>query len=154
MSIKQVVTIQYQQIMDRTAKAVHGISMPPEGWLCTARKALNMSGAQLARRLGVSRAQISQSEKKEISGGVTLKKMQQMAEAMGYRFVYAIVPEKTVDEIIFTRAGKKATKLVNLTSTHMALESQALSKRQIKFEIERIQQNLIDEMSYDLWNDE
>ncbi len=54
MSIKQVVTIQYQQIMDRTAKTVHGISVPPEGWLCTARKALNMSGAQLARRLGGS----------------------------------------------------------------------------------------------------
>lgn len=153
MSIKQVVTIQYQQIMDRTAQAARGISIPPEGWLCTARKALNMSGAQLARRLGVSRAQISQSEKKEISGSVTLKKMQQMAGAMGYRFVYAIVPEKTVDEIIGARADEKATKLVNLTSTHMALESQALSKKQIKFEIDRIKQNLADEMPSDLWND-
>jgi predicted DNA-binding mobile mystery protein A len=154
MSIKQVVTIQYQQIVDRTANAVRDISVPPEGWLCTARKALNMSAAQLARRLGVSRAQVSQTEKRELTGNVTLNALQQMAEAMGYRFVYAIVPKDSVEDVIAARAKEKATDLVNLTNQHMALESQALSQEQIQFEINRIQRNLMDEMPSSLWNDE
>jgi len=154
MSIKQVVTIQYQQIVNRTANAVRDISVPPEGWLCTARKALNMSAAQLSRRLGVSRAQVSQTEKRELTGNVTLNAVQQMAEAMGYRFVYAIVPKDAVEDVIAARAKEKATDLVIKTSEHMALESQALSNVQIQFEINRIQRNLMDEMPTSLWNDE
>jgi predicted DNA-binding mobile mystery protein A len=154
MNIKQVVTIQYQQIVDRTANAVRDISVPSEGWLCTARKALNMSAAQLARRLSVSRAQVSQTEKRELTGSVTLNAIQQMAETMGYRFVYAIVPKDSVEDVIAARAKEKATDLVNQTNQHMALESQVLSKEQIQFEIKRIQRNLMDEMPSSLWNDE
>ena len=153
MSIKQIVSIQYQNIVDRAGQVFHEVSIPREGWLSTARKALNMSGAQLARRLSVSRAQISQTEKKELSGGVTLKKMQQMSEAMGYRFVYAIVPENTTEDLIAERAREKASKLVNETSKHMALEAQALSKSQIEFEIKRVQQELMNKLPSDLWND-
>lgn len=153
MGIKQVVSIQYQQIVDRAAKSIREISIPREGWLCTARKALNMSGAQLAWRLGVSRAQVSKTEKNELSGSVTLKTIQQMAGAMGYRFVYAIVPEDTVDDIIAARAKEKAINIVNVTNKHMALEGQSLSKVQIEFEIKRIQQDLKNELATDLWND-
>ena len=153
MSIKQIVTNQYQQIVDRAGKVFHETSTPREGWLRTARKALNMSGAQLARQLNVSRAQISQLEKKELSGSVSLKNMQRTAEAMGYRFVYGIVPEKAVEDIIAARAKEKATHLVMETSKHMALESQALSETQLVFEIKRIQQALMNELPSDLWND-
>lgn len=153
MSLKQVVSIQYQNIVDRAGKSTRGVSVPREGWLCTARKALNMSGAQLARRLGVSRVLVSQTEKKELSGSVTLKKMQQMAEAMGYRFVYAIVAENTVEDIIAARAKEKASKIVNETSKHMALESQLLSESQIEFEVKRIQQDLMNKLPANLWND-
>lgn len=154
MSIKDIASIQYQDIIDRTANQVHGVTTPPEGWLRSARKALKMSGAQLARRLGVSRAQVSKTEKSELSGSVTIKTMQLMAEAMGYRFVYTIVPENAVAEIIEARAKKKATALVDRTNKHMALEGQTLSNQQVQFEIARMQQDMINSLPFDFWDDE
>ncbi len=112
--------------------------MPPEGWICTVRNALGMSAAGLARRLGRNRAQVSAAEKAELKGGLTLKTMQSMAEAMNCRFVYAIVPNDSVDAILKSRAYEKARKLVEAGSKHMALEQQSLSQKQIAFEIERL----------------
>lgn len=154
MTIKEIVSIQYQGIIDRAASQVRGLTMPPEGWLCTARKALKMSGAQLARRLGVSRAQVSKTEKSEPSGRTTIKTMQLMAEAMGCRFVYAIVPEATIEETIKTRAKEKATVLVERTSKHMALEGQTLSNQQMQFEIDRLQRDMVNSLPADFWDDE
>ncbi len=153
MSIKDIVSIQYQGIIDRAARQVQAITTPPEGWLCTARKALQMSGAQLSRRLGVSRAQVSKTEKKELSGSVTIKTMQQMAEAMGCRFVYTIVPEKSVEDLVQARAKVKATALVERTNKHMALEGQTLSSQQIQFEIERLQRDMLNMPPFDFWDD-
>ncbi|NWF73355.1 MAG: mobile mystery protein A [Nitrospirae bacterium] len=153
MSVKAIISKQYQDKVDRAAARVRKIAVPPEGWLCTARKALGMSAAQLARRLGVTRAQVSNTEKGELSGSVTMKTLQTMAETMGYRFVYVIVPEEKVQAILADRAKKKATRLVEETHKHMALEEQALSEKQISFEIERLQQDLIRNMPSDFWDD-
>jgi predicted DNA-binding mobile mystery protein A len=152
MNIKNIVSVQYRDILDRAATQLQGITVPPEGWLRTARKALNMSGAQLARRLAVSRAQISKTEKNETTGSVTLKTMQQMAEAMGYRFVYAIIPEKSVEEMIARHARKKATTIVERTNKHMALEGQALSNSQIQFEVDRLQKDMLYKLPFDFWD--
>lgn len=153
MSIKDIVFSQYQGIVNRAASQVHEVTVPPEGWLCTARKALKMSGAQLARHLGVSRAQVSKTEKNELMGSVTIKTMQQMAERMGYRFVYAIVPENKVEDLINARAKEKATAIVELANKHMALEAQALSNEQRQFEIDRLQQDMVKNMPFDFWDD-
>ncbi|VAW60571.1 hypothetical protein MNBD_GAMMA11-509 [hydrothermal vent metagenome] len=153
MSIKQIVSIQYQGTVNRAGQQVRGLSTPPEGWLCTARKALQMSGARLAERLGVSRAQVSKTEKSELSGRVTIKTMQKMAEAMECRFVYAIVPEKSVEEVITAQARKKAEAIVEYTHQHMMLEGQALSDRQIAFEVERLITNMVDQQPADFWDD-
>jgi len=154
MKIKDIVAGQYRDIVNDAGKRAQDSIMPPEGWLCTARKALQMSGAQLARHLGVTRALISKTEKNELSGSVTIKTMQQMAEAMGYRFVYTIVPEKSVEDIIKQRAKEKAIALVEKTNQHMALEGQTLSNNQIAFDIERLQKDMMDRQPSDFWDDE
>ncbi len=154
MSIKKIVTLQYRSIINQAAEQLQNLTVPPEGWLCTTRKALTMSGAQLARRLGVSRALVSKAEKNELSDRVTLKTMKQMSAAMGCRFVYAIVPEKTIDDIIELHATKKATEIVQLTSYQMALEGQTLSEQQIKFEVNRLKLEMIKSIPFDFWNDE
>lgn len=154
MSIKAIVRKQYQDMEDRAAIAVAGLSRPPEGWLCTARKALRMSGAQLARRLGVSRALISRTEKNELTGSVTLKTMQNMAEAMGCRFVYAIVPEQDTQTLIEQQARKKSISMVEQANQQMALEAQALSAQQIQYEIARLQKELLEKMPKDFWDDD
>src|ERR1700716_2933021 len=99
MSVKTVVQQQYQRIVDSAASCA-SLQTPPEGWLRTVRKALGMSGAQLAKKMRVTRARIAQAEHAELNGGVTLKSMQAMAEAMGCRFVYAIVPPHHIEDIV------------------------------------------------------
>lgn len=153
MSVKDIAYIQYQEIVDRAGHQMRECIVPPEGWLCTVRKALKMSGAQLARRLGVSRSQVSKTEKNELSGSVTIRTIQHMAEKMDCRFVYAIVPEKRVEDILLARAKEKATHIVSRTNEHMALEGQILSNEQIMFEIERLQMQLANNMPSDFWDD-
>lgn len=152
MAIKSVVQHQYQRIVD-SAGSLLGVRIPPEGWLRTVRKALGMSGAQLAQRMGVTRARVAQAEHAELSGGATLKSMQAAAEAMGCRFVYAIVPETRIQDIIMAQARKKAMALVGTASTHMALESQTLPKEKIAQEVERLTREIAQEMLPDFWSD-
>ena len=83
MNVKDAAARQYRVIVDRAAQSIGRQPLPAnEGWIATARKALGMSAAQLARRLGVTRARISQAEQAELSGSVTLKTMQATAKAM------------------------------------------------------------------------
>ena len=65
--------------------AAAGLTPPPEGWIARMRAVLGMSGAQLGRRLGVSRKRIPQAEKSEVAGGITLRSMKEIAEAMNAR---------------------------------------------------------------------
>src|SRR5262249_13785709 len=150
--VKAIVQQQYRRIADSVADLAD-IQRPPEGWLRTVRKAFGMSGAQLARRMGVTRARIAQSEQAELRGAATLKSMQIAAEAMGCRFVYAVVPEKRIEDMIAAQAHKKASALVGIASTHMALENQALPDSKIAQEIERIADELVREMPPDFWSD-
>lgn len=153
MSIKDIVLAQYRESINQAAKPSADITVPPEGWLCSVRKALQMSGAQLGRRLNVTRARISHAEKNELEGRITIKTMQQMAEAMGCRFVYTIVPENTIEDIIKERAHVKASELVALANKHMALEDQTLSPEQRDFEVERLQRDMMDKLPSDFWDD-
>jgi predicted DNA-binding mobile mystery protein A len=153
MVIKTIVQQQYQGIIDSAAPGYATLKNPPEGWLRTVRKALGMSGAQLATKMGVTRARIAQAEHAELSGGATLKSMQAAAEAMGCRFVYAVVPEKRIEDLITTQARKKAIALVATASTQMALESQTLPDAKIAEEVERLTREIAREMAPDFWND-
>jgi predicted DNA-binding mobile mystery protein A len=152
MSVKSTVLQQYQRIVDNAASYT-ALRRPPEGWLRTVRKALGMSGAQLAKKMGVTRARIAQAEHAELNGGVTLKSMQAAAEAMGCRFVYAIVPPGRVEDIVMTQARKKAEAIVGTASKHMALESQTLPNDKIARQIERLTQEIAREMPPDFWTD-
>jgi predicted DNA-binding mobile mystery protein A len=152
MTIKSVVRQQYQKLVDAAAE-YSGMRTPPEGWLRTVRKALGMSGPQLAKRMGVTRARVKQAEQAELSGGATLRSMQAAAKAMGCRFVYAIVPEKRIQDVIAAQARRKAEALVGRASTHMALESQALPDHRNAAEIERLSRDLARDMPPDFWRD-
>jgi predicted DNA-binding mobile mystery protein A len=153
MSVQKTIKKQYRGIVDRAASQLSGVQKPSEGWVVTVRKALGMSGAQLARRLAVSRASVSQTEKNEQSGGVTLKHMQNTAEALGCRFIYAIIPVGSIEDVIHNHAEEKATKLVRRASGHMALERQSLPLEKNKQEIARLRDELIRDMPSDFWEE-
>jgi predicted DNA-binding mobile mystery protein A len=153
MSIREAVQQQYQAIVDHAARQTAGLRVPSEGWLRTMRKAVGMSGAQLARRMGVTRARIAAAEQAELSGGVTLKSMQIAAEAMGCRFVYAVVPHQSVEDMVTSQARKKALAIVGTASKHMALEGQALPDDKIAQRLARLTQDIARDMPPGFWDD-
>lgn len=132
---------------------VAALGVPNEGWIRTARKALRMTGAQLAKRSGVSGAFISRSEFAELDDSVTLRNLRKFAESMDCRLVYAIVPKTSVDEIIDQQANRKAHSIVNKASVHMSLENQALNKFQLSDEIQRVKEEILRSGNSKLWNE-
>jgi predicted DNA-binding mobile mystery protein A len=154
MSVKTIAQQQYRSIVNSAASTVAGLTTPPEGWLRTVRKALGMSGAELARKMGVTRARVTQAEHAELSGGVTLKSMQATAEAMGCRFVYVIIPSSgRIEDVITAQARKRAMAIVGTASKHMALENQKLPDDKIAEEVERLTREIAQEMPPDFWSD-
>ncbi len=153
MSLEALVQQQYRATVDQTAGVDDLLRVPPEGWLRTARRALEMSGAQLARRMGVTRALVSRTERAERDGGVTLRTMQRMAEAMGYRFVYGLVPKDNVERMVWRRALQLARKEVASASAHMALEDQLLDLTQQEQQAQRLARELIDRRASRLWDE-
>lgn len=148
----QIAREQYRQVID-SAVNILSIRQPKEGWIKTVRMALGMSGAQLGKRLGNNRSITAYLERSELEGRITLHKMQDVAEALGCRFVYAIVPDSSIDEVIEKQAHKKAQEIVANASVHMMLEDQALNNDLLQTETERLKQQLIAEMKRDFWED-
>lgn len=153
MSLKTIVLQQYRKLVDPALRLAE-VHSPPEGWIRTVRKALGMSAAQLARKMEVTRARIDFVEKAEQRGAVTLKSMQAAAEAMGCRFVYAIVPETSVEDLVARQARKKALALVRRASVHMALEDQAISDSKTSREVRSLAEDMARNLPRDFWNDD
>ena len=78
-----------------------------------------MSGAEVAKKMSVTRARVTKAEHAELTGGVTLKSMQATAEAMGCRFVYAIIPASgRIEDIITAQARKRPWRLSAIRLTN------------------------------------
>ncbi|MEX0409769.1 mobile mystery protein A [Aquibium sp. LZ166] len=151
MNVKDTARKQYVQIVDRAARQVEALKSPSEGWLALLRKALGMSGAEVAVRAGVSRNAIYQAERNERDGAITINQMEKLAAAMGGRFVYAIVPDGSVEDVIRAQARRKAEAHIMRASAHMALEKQSLTSAQTAQRIEDLADELIRDMPPDFW---
>ena len=100
------------RILDRSAVRLAEVQSPEKGWIATMRLALGMSAEQVAHRKGVSRNAVYQAERSEKEGAVSLKQMDQLAKAMGGRFIYAIVPDAPVEQLKYQQALGKARLLL------------------------------------------
>ena len=100
------------RLIDKSTAKIADVEMPEKGWIATVRNALGMSAEHVAKRKGVSRNAVYQAERSELDGGVSIKQMQNLATAMGGRFVYAIVPDDRIETLIYQHAMKKAKRLI------------------------------------------
>ena len=151
MSVKGTARNQYASVADRAAQQLEFIQKPSEGWLATLRKALGMSGAEVAARMGVSRNAVYQAERNERDGAITINQMHKLAEAMGGRFVYAVIPDGSVNDVVRAQARRKAEARIRRASVHMALEKQSLPSAKTKQRIEQLADELAREMPRDFW---
>ena len=102
------------RMIDRAAKQFDGVGPPERGWIASVRRALGMSADYVAKRKGVSRNAVYQAERNEKEGAVSLRQMEQLAAAMGGKFVYAIIPDGRIEDMKYKQAMSKAKKLLAL----------------------------------------
>ena len=150
--MKQIIRDQYQSKLSQLID-INEVIRPKEGWVRTLRKALGMSGLQLAKRLGMSKSQASQMERMEVEDRITLKQLRRVADSLDCDLMYALVPRKPIDTMLHDRAREKAQKLVGKTDVQMKLEAQQLSNEQLETQIEMETDRLLREMPRNLWED-
>jgi predicted DNA-binding mobile mystery protein A len=126
--------------LDQRFKALRPLARSPrphKGWLRAIRNALGMTSAQLAQRLGVSQPRIIELEKSEASGTVTLNTLQRAAEALGCRLVYALIPEKPLEETVLERANQLAQRQLTAVQQTMRLEDQSVRSKKANEDLRR-----------------
>jgi predicted DNA-binding mobile mystery protein A len=126
--------------LDQRFKALRPLARSPRpsrGWLRAIRDALGMTSAQLAQRLGVSQPRIIELEKSEASGTVTLNTLQRAAEALGCRLVYALIPEKPLEETVLARANELAQRQLAAVQQTMRLEDQSVQSKRANDDVRR-----------------
>jgi len=126
--------------------------VPRGGWVRAIREALGMSAAQLAARLHVTRQTIRDLEQSEATGKVTLESLNKLAAALECRVMYALVPEKPLDDMRRGRARKIADSRVKPVSHSMKLEAQSVSKREEERQKEQIVRKLLEGDPRKLWD--
>jgi predicted DNA-binding mobile mystery protein A len=102
------------------------LARPARGWIRAIRDGLGMTTAQLARRMGVTQPRISELERAEAGGKITLQSLERAAEAMGCRLVYALVPVEPLTRTIEQRAATLASRRLAAIEQTMRLENQAV----------------------------
>ncbi len=126
---------------------------PPRGWLRAIRDALGITTAQLARRMDLSQPRISNIEKGEVRNTVTLDTLRKAAEALDCTLVYALVPNKPLDDILRDRAWRVADAQLDRANNTMRLEDQALTPDDLADERDRLVADLLRGDPRRLWDD-
>jgi predicted DNA-binding mobile mystery protein A len=61
-------------------------------WVCFMRSVWGLPATTLAKRMGISQPAVTQLEKSEAAGSITLAQMRRAAEALQCEFVYGLIP--------------------------------------------------------------
>ena len=130
------------------------ITRPPRGWIRAIREALGMTTAQLAKRIGVSQPRVVAIEKAEKQGSITLHSLERAAQAMDCRVVYALVPRKSLKDLVEDRAHIVAEKRLQSARHSMALEAQSVDKSDEEEQLKRLSERLIRKAGSGLWEDD
>jgi len=117
--------------------------VPNKGWVYTIRTLLGMTGKQLGSRCGVSKQRIVRLESDEVLKKTTLETLDKVANQLGCRLVYAIVPKDDLLKMIENQAEKKAIERLSNISHTMALEDQKISTNEQIEQIEILKDELI-----------
>lgn len=133
-------------------KPTSNFASPPRGWIRAIRDAIGMTAAQLAIRLNVSQPRVFALEKSEVNEALTLETISRVAQALDCTFVYAIVPNTSLEDIVTKQAQKKVSeRLIRIDHT-MKLEGQGLSDAEITAEHERLMNELMKGNLRGLWD--
>lgn len=132
-------------------RKTNDLARPPRGWVKAIREALGMTTAQLAERMGVAQTRVSRIEKDEVGAAVTLRTLQQVAEAMNCKLVYVLVPDQDLEQIVRRRAAALTNERLARAHHTMKLENQALASSDLAAEYKRIFKEYLEGDPRRLW---
>ncbi len=95
-----------------------------------------MTAAQLAARMGISQATLTNMEKAEAKGSIQLSSLKRAAEAMNCTLVYALVPNESLEAFVQKRARVVAAEHLKPIEQTMRLENQSLSDEEAKAQLD------------------
>lgn len=113
-------------------------SQPVRGWVKAIREALGMSTAQLAKRAGVRQPSIVALEQSEAKGSIELATLRRIAEALDCKLVYALVPNKPLEQTVRERARMFARRRLEPIEHSMILEDQKVPRRDTEAVLDEI----------------
>jgi predicted DNA-binding mobile mystery protein A len=102
------------------------------------REALGMSTAQLAKRLGVKQPSVVGIEQSEAKGTIELATLRRAAEALDCTLVYALVPNKPLEQTIRDRARLFGRQRLEPVEHSMMLENQKVTRKDADARIDEI----------------
>lgn len=152
--MKNLDALRLQQLEDTLApfRSVGHSAAPKGGWGRAIRDALGLSNVQLSRRLGRKAPQsVEDILKSEAAGTIKLNTLRELAAALNCQLVYALVPEKPLEDIRHEQALSAANGALALTSHTMKLEDQGLTTREHKRAVERLAEKLLAGSPRKLW---
>ena len=154
MKYKKLQLIQ-KQISERLQKVsgLFEIALPVGGWVRSIRVALGMNTRQFAQRLGVSRQRVSELEKSEVDGHITLESMRRAAESLESVFVYAIVPRQELSSVLRQRAEALVRRRMQRVNHSMFLEKQGLPQKEVDDALNEAVETLLQEHLSTVWED-
>ena len=129
------------------------ILVPQKGWVNTIRTTLNMTRAQLANKLDLTKGAVQKIGEREASGQITINKLKDVGHALNMKFIYGFIPkDRTIESLIDLKAEKLARKIVLRTNQNMKLEDQGISEDKIEHSIKDLANEIKREMRKSLWD--
>jgi predicted DNA-binding mobile mystery protein A len=126
---------------------------PHRGWVRAIRDALGMTAEQLARRMNITQPSVAALEKAEAKGTLTLARLERAAEGLGCTLVYALVPNRPLNDIVLERARRCIDKEILRVDHTMALEAQNLNADELADEREELAQDLVRNHIRRIWDE-
>lgn len=97
---------------------------PRRGWIKSIREAIGMSAADLGERMGITRQSVLTLEESEQDGRAGMDSLKRAAEAMNCSFVYAFLPNSSLENILRQQIETVIAQRMKSVSHSMKLEDQ------------------------------
>ncbi len=127
--------------------------LPRGGWVKTIRTALGMPSEVLGKRIGISQSAVIQLEASEDNNTISLSSLRKLADGLECDLVYALVPRKSLNDIMKEQARRRAESMVKSVANSMELEGQNVSDQEQQRQIEATAKKLLLSPSTGFWEE-
>jgi predicted DNA-binding mobile mystery protein A len=135
------------------ARVLDTKGLEKKSWLSLVRKALGVSQEQIGFKLGITKQSVAELEKREREGSITLRTLENAADALDMKLVYTLVPKDgSLQQLVERKARELAVQIVSRTYNTMALENQAVSVSKFNALVEERIVQIKADLPKALWN--